>query len=229
MNHTITSHIIIGDVHGNSSWKKAVDDQGIEGNKYVFVGDYFDSFHIPVASQLANFEEICQFKRDNSDNVVLLHGNHDYLSYTIGERCSGWDVYYSPSIISCLASAEDIIQTCYMFDDYLVSHAGVSEVWMDANNISIDSMEEDINQLWLDKPYAFKFNGFNPYGDDKSQGPLWIRPASLTSSKPLGYKQIVGHTPVKKIDNIEDVWFVDTGSKYYLKIDSTGHKVCSCE
>lgn len=79
--------VFIGDIHGRTIWKRIVKKEGQEC-KYIFIGDYFDSFDIPGIDQIHNFKEICEFKRENKDNVILLIGNHifDYfkkISYII--------------------------------------------------------------------------------------------------------------------------------------------------
>ena len=73
-----------------------------------------------------------------------------------------------------------------------------------------------INDIWKYKPLQFMFCGFNPYGDSKTQTPIWIRPMSLMSGNKKtflkkDYIQIVGHTQVKKIDTGKA-----TGGRYFF-------------
>ena len=60
------------------------------------------------------------------------------------------------------------------------------------------------------------FNGWDPYGDNTSQTPIWIRPLSLMSGNKETFLkedfiQVVGHTGVKVIDMGKA-----TGGRYYF-------------
>ena len=74
--------VIVPDVHGRDFWKKVLNT---EADKIIFLGDYLD--HYPDEStnehDIENFKEIIQFKKDNSDKVTLLLGNHKKLNFKI--------------------------------------------------------------------------------------------------------------------------------------------------
>ncbi len=61
------------------------------------------------------------------------------------------------------------------------------------------------------------FYGIDPYGNSKTQTPIWIRPQALLAGNrdsflKTDYIQVVGHTAVRKID-------IDgkaTGGRYYF-------------
>ena len=89
------------------------------------------------------------------------------------------------------------------------------------NDWSVESVVVDLNELFRYKPMAFEFNGFDAYGDNTTQTPIWIRPRSLMSAnkkhkKSLrkDYIQIVGHTGMKRIDIDGSDKF--TGGRYYF-------------
>ncbi len=46
---------MIGDLHGRDCWKWIVETE--KADRYVFIGDYFDSFDIPGLLQMHNFKE----------------------------------------------------------------------------------------------------------------------------------------------------------------------------
>ena len=55
-----------------------------------------------------------------------------------------------------------------------------------------------VNDTFVQSPKSFDFNGFNPFGDDPQQSPIWIRPVAL---KMANYNmlhkdliQVFGHT-----------------------------------
>jgi len=224
--------IIIGDIHGRNSWKTLRD----KADKLVFVGDYFDTREkINGKKQLDNFVDLISFKRENPDKVILLLGNHDYQYLRgVDETYSGYQPHYHHDIREALeyALTNKMIDICYFFNNnkekFLVSHAGVSQVWFDINAKDKEgsSVVEKINNLFLKNRDNFSFyqkgmNNRNPYGDNVEQSPIWIREASLLSSLLRGgeisdYKQIIGHTMVDKI-------IIDEYPNF-IKVDSLHNK-----
>jgi hypothetical protein len=74
-----------------------------------------------------------------------------------------------------------------------------------------------INEHFKFKPQIFEFCGWNPYGDNTNQTPIWIRPASLMkANKNTGLKkniiQVVGHTQQNNLD----IKGKSTGNRYYF-------------
>lgn len=214
--------IVIGDCHGRDKWKQQVDQ---DFNQCVFVGDYFDSFDNTAKEQIPNFEEILQFKRENTDKVTLLLGNHDisYLStYCI---CPGYQSVYAQDIRALLEPLvqSDEVQAIKVIDNYLFVHAGITKTWYDKNKIrvleeSINGIEEAVNTLFKTKyePFAFQdppstvsFRNISHYGDDIWQSPMWVRPASLIKDKIDGYIQVIGHTYVDKPTFKDGIWLTD--------------------
>ena len=90
--------IVIGDVHGRTSWKQIVDKH--PGCRLVFLGDYCDPYEkIPGEAVLENLMEIIRLKQAHPDDVILLLGNHDVHYYCdeapIGTRYNlelGWEI-----------------------------------------------------------------------------------------------------------------------------------------
>ena len=226
--------IILGDTHGRSNWKLAIHQD--QSDRVIFIGDYFDSFDIPGVEQIHNFKEIIQYKENNPQiEVVLLIGNHDHhyfpeIGYT---GTSGYQSGIAPSITQVIDENRQHLQMAYGFGEYLFTHAGVSPVFMDQvfgkDGWSKDTIVVDLNELFKYKPKAFEFNGFDSYGDNTTQTPIWIRPGSLMSvnkkhDKGLkkDYIQIVGHTQMRRIDLEGSDKF--TGGRYYFidTMDTTG-------
>lgn len=202
--------IAIGDIHGRDTWQTIVQDNP-NADRYIFVGDYFDSFDVPFMEQMTQFNQIVQFKRDNPDKVILLIGNHDY-HYIMSDfriRYSGYQDNYSFLIREALLNAKDVMQLCYHETGYLFIHAGLSTSWCKRHNIFTDGYNAEevvnqVNELFVMSPLKFDFQEpivrseyVSSYGDNIWQSPLWIRPDSLvfdkiTLEEPI--IQIVGHT-----------------------------------
>ncbi len=219
--------VVLGDTHGRSNWKLAIyQEEPID--RVIFMGDYFDSFDIPGVEQIDNFKNIIRYKETNPQvEVVLLIGNHDYHYFPeIGYNgTSGYQSGIAPSITQVIEENRHHLQMAYGFGDYLFTHAGVSPVFMDQvfgeNDWTIENVVVDLNELFRYKPMSFEFNGFDAYGDNTTQTPIWIRPRSLMSAnkkhkKSLRkeYIQIVGHTGMKRIDIDGSDKF--TGGRYYF-------------
>ena len=226
--------LILGDTHGRSTWKLAVHQE--QPDRVIFIGDYFDSFEISGVEQIDNFKQIIQYKETNPQvEVIMLIGNHDHHYYPeIGYTgTSGYQSGVAPSITQAIDENRHHLQMAYGFENFLLTHAGVSPVFMDQvfgkDDWSKESVVVDLNELFKYKPKAFEFNGFDGSGDNTTQTPIWIRPRSLMSvnkkhEKGLkkDYIQIVGHTQMRRIDLEGSDKF--TGGRYYFidTMDTSG-------
>lgn len=197
-------------------------------DKVIFIGDYFDSREfISGKDQKKNFNEIIAFKNLHPDKVILLIGNHDfhYLS-GIDEKYSSYQPANAIEIGVMLedALADGSMQMCFLYDSILFTHAGVTKTWAKANDIDLTNVDRSINRLFELNRHAFRFTAgrkHDPYGDEITQTPIWVRPASLGRDKIAGYTQVVGHTGQEELILCEDLIFIDTlgTSGQYLKID----------
>ena len=208
--------IFLGDTHGRSLWKDIIAKE--TPDRVVFIGDYFDSFDIGSAEQQFNFKEIIAFKESARYEVIMLIGNHDYHYYPGGESYSGYQHGAAPAIRQLLEENKHHLQMCYQLDNILCSHAGIGHNWLvEQEKYESGSIADFVNDIWNYKPIRFMFYGFDPYGDNKTQTPIWIRPASLLSGNrdtflKTDYIQIAGHTQVHKID----IKGKATGGRYYF-------------
>ncbi|MDR2398698.1 MAG: metallophosphoesterase [Spirochaetaceae bacterium] len=189
--------LAIGDIHGRDFWKPYLEE---DFSECYFVGDYFDSGYLFFIREYANFKEICERARADR-RIKLCLGNHDYHYLGgVSERYSRYQAGYSHKIRAVLEENMDLLEVVYgTADQYLISHAGVSTWFMERMQQAGYAAVEDINRAFAQDPKAFGFNGANPFGDDITQGPLWIRPRSLEQQPLAGYHQIVGHTPAPEI------------------------------
>lgn len=198
--------IAIGDIHASRKWEQIVTNNSFD--HVVFIGDYFDTFEdIPGSLQIANFLDICRFKELNPNKVTLLIGNHDYhYMKGVTDRYSGYQRFANIDIQIALEYALDqsLLQVCKTIDNYIFSHAGFTSTWSTDNFTkdvftSCEAFEKWVNKAFVIHPEQFKFSGWNGYGDDITQGPLWVRPMSLQldSISIDNSVQVVGHTQQK--------------------------------
>lgn len=235
--------VFIGDIHGNPIWKKVIENNPDAG-RFVFVGDYFDSFTYSAVEQIANFKDIVEFKMASSAEVVLLIGNHDihYYPGVTGTATAGFQRTLYFSILPVIEEHKEHLQIAYSFEDVLCTHAGVSEQYMKDNfkyDWQIDSIADKLNMLFQYRPGKLSFppHCYDPYGDDKDQTPIWIRPKSLMrASKNIRkhYRQVVGHTKMPSLNIMHlkkwtggNYFFIDTintsGEYLIREADGTYH------
>jgi hypothetical protein len=181
----------IGDTHGRNYWKEFIND---DFDEFYFLGDYFDTRDgISVDVQISNFKEICSLAETDL-RIKLCVGNHDFhymKGVSRNEQYSGYQFYKRFDIQEVLCKYEHLLNVVYLTEDnYLLSHAGVTKTFLKVVNRKV----EELNQLFIENKDAFVFDGFDCYGDDPINGPLWVRPKSLMRDVPDEYKQIVGHT-----------------------------------
>jgi hypothetical protein len=214
--------VVIGDVHGRSLWKLIVNQENPD--RVIFIGDYFDSFDFSLSEQLANFLDIVEYKKSSGKEVVMLIGNHDHHYFPeIGDTgTSGYQRMGKYQIETVIDLAREYLQMAYQMDEFLFTHAGVSSVFMDEtfgpNGWKVETIVDDLNEMFIHRPGVFSFNGLNPYGDDEYQTPIWIRPKSLMRANRntlrTRFIQVVGHTQVKKLDLVGAE--KSAGGRYYL-------------
>lgn len=221
--------IIIGDIHGRKQWKNIVNSEKFD--KVVFLGDYFSSHEgLSGEQQIDNYLDILQCKKDNPKKVILLRGNHDmqHLGYYWAECCNFFNVVQQ--FFNFEANKTEFLentQWLFKYKNILMSHAGVSKVWM--NNSGLKSVSE-INNLPPSEIFGFIPSLKNPYdyyGNSDTQPLTWIRPDALVTCAVKKYTQIVGHTRVKNIFNVRkyneenpDIWLCDCMPKEYLVYDN---------
>jgi predicted phosphodiesterase len=224
--------IFLGDTHGRGLWKDIIRTE--LPDRIVFIGDYFDSYdkECTTALQIHNVKQIIELKtltrESGSMEIIMLIGNHDHhyfpeVGYT---GTSGYQYGGAPAINQFLDENREHFQMAYQMDNILCTHAGVGYDWLVNQNkyehgVDPGTISDYINAIWKYKPGAFVFNGRDPYGDSKTQTPIWIRPSSLMAGNKDTYLkdqyiQIVGHTQQDTIDMGKA-----TGGKYYF-IDTLG-------
>lgn len=218
--YDIMKVVVIGDIHGRSVWKEIIEKENPD--RVVFIGDYFDSFDISVAEQLYNFKEIIAYKKAHNSDCILLIGNHDaqYMPGSFDPYIEGFQMEHHAEIQSLLVENKALMQMCFQFDNYLFTHAGVSEKFLRNTHYPHDSNWENIPQhlniLWKMSPAVFKFVPGDRYGNIPDNGPTWIRPGALMSfnqkMKKSGLIQVVGHTRQNQID----IKGKATGGRYYF-------------
>jgi hypothetical protein len=220
--------VALGDTHGRDLWKKIVKVEE-DFDKFIFIGDYFDSReNIDASTQIQNFIEILQFKKDNPEKVILLIGNHDYHYLKgCGETYSGYQQYAAMDINEVLQPAltSGHLQICHVYDEYIFSHAGLTNTWCENNEIDLYNIEESVNVRFMKNMESFRFEygeNLDRSGDDVTQSPIWVRIPSLFRDMVKGFTYIIGHTTVKEMHMANNIIAIDclSTSNEYLVIQN---------
>lgn len=193
--------LAIGDIHGRKKWESL---QSEVVDRVIFIGDYFDNFHINQSIQIENFKNILAWKEREPEKVILLFGNHDYHYFLNGKvQYSG---FRANGIITQLvqeAVQKKLVQLLHIEGNYLFSHAGISSRWLELVYQHEKLTWSEVKDVLYYKPRILDFGcygyPFSEYGDDPEQGPLWIRPRSLREYPLEGYIQVVGHTTQRNV------------------------------
>ena len=132
-------NLVLGDTHGRTIWKFIIDKEAPD--KVIFLGDYVTSHEgISAEIQLNNLEDILTFKEDFPDKIILLRGNHDLceLGYHWA-KCFPTEpnIQEVMSVNPLKSRFESLTQWIYIDEELktVFSHAGISQVWMNNNNI----------------------------------------------------------------------------------------------
>lgn len=224
--------IALGDTHGKNYWKSVADTQGFD--QLVFIGDYFDSFDIAATEQISNFLDIVAYKKAHPAKVTMLFGNHDFHYLPVARQAnqtySGFQDRMSFQIGQLIQDHLHLMQMCYKWENFMFTHAGITHTWLNNAGYSEGEADTFINELFKYKPVKFFFDGWDPYGDNVTQSPIWVRPRSLKKNA-YNYetiKQVVGHTKVKNLEIVKDrYFFIDTmdSSREYLIIENGSTRV----
>lgn len=209
---------IFGDIHGHyKSFFELYSKE--EPDEVILLGDYLDSFSITPEDCVNCLNKILELKRDHekhSGKFIVLLGNHE-LHYLIpGEYYSGYKHETQGLVHKVLSESvlNGVIQPIYFEDNTIYSHAGITNTWIADNDIkSLDDINKIESILDLNK---FKFVGYNMYGDSVESGPMWVRPRSLEADHYKDYTQIVGHTPMKQLSQIDNLYFIDCMPRQYI-------------
>ncbi len=210
----------IGDIHGRTSWKEMIKNNKVE--KWIFLGDYCDSFDKTDEEIKANLISIIDFKKAFPDKVILLLGNHDIMYYnTVADisnyRCSGYRPQMHVDLYEIFYNNKQFFQYAYSYKDHIWTHAGIQNDWF------INKFKGDINKdiaTQLNYPdsreqFLSLFDvGHLRGGRNSSGGPLWCDFNEL--KKPLkNVNQVVGHSRQKEIFYYQNtiynasVYFID--------------------
>lgn len=220
--------IIVGDLHGKVDIAEAALATPYN---VVFIGDYLDSFEFKTDDHLRLLLIVLNAVESSPERVRALRGNHE-MSYLIdgpGARCSGWRWDMQIHVNHHRERMEKYLGYWTMVDDYLISHAGVSQKLLTALGWTLDEY------LTAGK---FMDIGRSRGGSAPSGGLQWCDWYDDFESIP-GQPQVVGHTAIRHsgdakgvlsngqdynvdcLDRVPEVLLIKDGEASILKLVGT--------
>jgi len=215
--------LICGDIHGRTNWQEWIKESY---DKIIFLGDYVDHWTYTNVEILDNLKNIIQFKKDNLDKVILLLGNHDlqYLYRYDSHGCSGFRVKAYFDLHDIFNQNKELFQAAYQIDNYLFTHAGLSNLWFTNEypfSPSLDQIAESLNDSFKHNVKSLFDVGWYRGGTPNEVGGIfWADRRETQSDMIKDLHQVVGHTRINDI------------TTYYLNNDkdsNTSITYCDCE
>ena len=188
--------LIIPDVHGRTFWRYAVNVIN-DYDKVIFLGDYLDPYpqeNISFEKALSELSEIIAFHNKYPDKVITLLGNHD-LHYLFNDVIPCWrfNAMYSKQANELLNKLD--LKIINIIDNYLFSHAGITNDWLKDYKISIEDLEKKPISSLISKLTAV---GIKRGGRAKCGSCIWCDIEEfMLSDCNKDYYQIFGHTQLR--------------------------------
>ena len=223
---------VIGDIHGTTKFLECyynIQENDSDVDKIIVLGDWFDPYlDIDLDTMIERYNEFVKIWKSD-DRIVSILGNHDLAGYIIQNDCTSRTERFGKNRQRITDVIEPNLSESYLtykVGDYIFSHAGVSQDWL--NDISqytyhnyVDDImnckkgwtEEELSDICVFYPYDWE-----GYGKNIHQSCVWIRPQALYSCAIEGYNQVVAHTRLEKITKVslkngKDLWIVDDDQK----------------
>ena len=222
---------VIGDIHGTTKFLDCytkIQQNDPDVDKIIVLGDWFDPYlNIDLDTMIERYNEFVDIWKSD-DRIISILGNHDIAGYIITN-----DLTSRTRLGKMGQRITEVIEPnlsesylTYKVGDYIFSHAGVSQGWLDEiGQYSYANYVDDIMNCkkgWtadeLSDICTFYPYDFGGCGNNKHQSCVWIRPQALYSSAIEGYNQVVAHTRVEEILKVQllngkDLWLVDDDQK----------------
>lgn len=234
--------LVIPDVHTKFEKAERIISKFAKTHKFVFVGDFFDQFG-DTPELNASTAHWLKTTMEKFPEWVYLFGNHDLIYHPhYSCMCSGFSTAKKTAINEVL-SIDDWNKLKYFHfeNKHWFTHAGLSRFWHQhpmGESINADNLQRIVDEALVklskdDHSNAVWASSRSRGGTDLVGSLLWQDWRDLELIPNL--KQVVGHTPIKKINTIADnvsnasITNVDTSASgvYFhelLEIDEYGNK-----
>ena len=203
--------LIIPDIHTKFEKAQRIINKYQNSHKFIFMGDYFDQFGDTPEINAATAQWLKDLMVEHTD-WIYLKGNHDEIYDPRTQcMCSGFSSQKKIAINEVLKIEDwDKLKYFHVENKWWFSHAGITKHWfahpmkegITAENVQriIDNaitsqrVGESSNAIWA--------SSYARGGNHVVGGIVWQDWRDLELIHNL--KQVVGHSPLKKIQIISD-------------------------
>jgi hypothetical protein len=197
--------VSIGDTHGAAA-ADAVLAIIETHDKFIFAGDYVDSFEFDNSTVIKNLLDIIDLKIKYPDKIILLWGNHD-VHYLLGDHySSGHRPEMHKDLNRIFLSHERLFRMSFQINDFLWTHAGINSLWFQkrfrfrSSDDKQSTISDLLNQAFISRYPPLFDVGYHRGGRYETGGPFWCDKNELRSRSIKGFNQITGHNRVKNIE-----------------------------
>lgn len=208
--------LVVGDLHLKQQFVLPRIDGMLAGDaeigRVVFLGDACDDWGANEADELNAMEFYAKWVREHRGRgmrIDVLLGNHDFC-YVRGKRGPGSIMSIMRNLRTILEDALQAKVACAV-GPYLCSHAGVTGVW--AKRFLADvpadavAIAQRLNEMLADSSHWGDLDSCPPSrGGWSLPGPLWADLRDMLDDALSGVPQIVGHSPVERVENYASGW-----------------------
>lgn len=181
--------LFVGDTHGNWEVVQHALDSPYP-DRVVFIGDYLDSFNRSIDEQVKTLLLVLNACEDNPEKYIGLMGNHELSYLEEGMRASGFNTATHGHVVHLEDRIKRILKPYVWIDDWLASHAGVS-----------NQLLKDLNCTLEEYLHANQHNQIGvARGGWSSIGGLYWCDFNREFDCIPGVNQIVGHSNYLPID-----------------------------
>ncbi|RNJ80109.1 MAG: hypothetical protein EB829_00760 [Nitrosopumilus sp. H8] len=218
--------LIVPDIHNKTESAEGII-KAVNPDHTIFLGDYFDSFgdsHMHADSTAKWLKE--SLARPDRTHLV---GNHD-LSYMASNpylKCSGYDTIKYEVIAGYDIDWKKLSLYCWINDDWLCTHAGLSkkfyELFDDSVHRVLESSIHDLDAIEdINSLHPFFQVGRLRGGSEQTGGILWCDYEEFEDI--AGVRQIFGHTNSERVRHAangnSEHYCIDTGLRHYAVYDN---------
>tara|TARA_Y100000114_G_scaffold50443_2_gene46058 strand:- start:10685 stop:11365 length:681 start_codon:yes stop_codon:yes gene_type:complete len=177
--------LVVGDLHGH---KKYAELALASEYNVVFIGDYLDSFTESPETQVELLLLVLNAVEENPERVTGLLGNHEMSYLDPNMRASGFNNTTYHLVKNLKDRMLSSLKSYVWVDDVLVSHAGVSQEFLNHKEMSLREYldKEDFNDI-----------GYYRGGDCPAGGGLYWNDFNTEMLPVPGVTQVVGHSNSK--------------------------------
>ena len=216
---------IIGDTHGRKISEEIIESN-LTSDKIILLGDYVDPYETMLELDIINhLKMIINYKKMYPKKFVLIIGNHDY-HYINGLKSTRYNFLIEKTLNNLYSENWDLFDISYQIDNYLFTHAGVSNEWV-AKNIDIlesfglEKNNSNIGEVLVKVHNSESSNILHQIGRSRfyhsnnlSGGITWADKSEIGWDYIPNIHQFVGHNQVVDIkrngDDFSSITFCDT-------------------